>query len=190
MHSELRPFLNFQLILITFSFFILSQNTTNGTNDGYTNVMSVSEEEQNIIDNVLDEFQSMSGKTKLNMFKGVAFRRQDVAGTNYLFKVKVGDMDYVHLRVFQPMSHLEEPPQLKAFALKKKRSDQMLPDELRSQILIGETSESRHATEYIKRFTKIFKEEYDNLVKRVSPEFEAISFKKQMVAGSIYFIKV
>ena len=42
------------------------------------------------------------GKT-YTQFEAVSFTTQVVAGTNYKIKVKVGDEDYVHIKVFVPL---------------------------------------------------------------------------------------
>ena len=42
------------------------------------------------------------GKT-YTQFEAVSFTTQVVAGVNYKIKVKVGDEDYVHIKVFVPL---------------------------------------------------------------------------------------
>lgn len=44
-------------------------------------------------------------------FKAVGFKSQVVAGTNYLIEVEADDKK-VHIKVFKPLPHTNEPPQL------------------------------------------------------------------------------
>ena len=41
--------------------------------------------------------------TTYTQFEAVSFTTQVVAGTNYKIKVKVGDKNYVHIKVFVPL---------------------------------------------------------------------------------------
>ena len=41
--------------------------------------------------------------TTYTQFEAVSFTTQVVAGTNYKIKVKVGDENYVHIKVFVPL---------------------------------------------------------------------------------------
>ncbi|XP_066472205.1 cystatin-B-like [Tiliqua scincoides] len=56
-------------------------------------------------------------------FKAVEYKTQVVAGTNYFIKVDVGQGEYMHLRVLQPLPHLKEQPSLSDYQTGKKESD-------------------------------------------------------------------
>ena len=62
------------------------------------------------------------GKT-YTQFEAVSFTTQVVAGTNYKIKVKVGDEDYVHIKVFVPLPCNGTEKQLLSQEADKKLND-------------------------------------------------------------------
>jgi len=78
---------------------------------GFKAVDSVSEDEVAILDAVKDAV--LQGKTPA-VFEAVQFTTQVVAGTNYLFKVKVDD-EVWHVKVHKPLPHTQKQPELMSF---------------------------------------------------------------------------
>ena len=56
----------------------------------------------------------MSARTNksYDTFNPVAVKTQVVAGLNYLFKVDVGNGEFIWVKVYQPLPHTGEPPEL------------------------------------------------------------------------------
>ncbi|PAA47134.1 hypothetical protein BOX15_Mlig030572g3, partial [Macrostomum lignano] len=50
---------------------------------------------------------------------------QVVAGTNYFAKVHIGSDSFVHIRVFKPLPHTNEPPALHGIQAEKSASDEL-----------------------------------------------------------------
>lgn len=47
---------------------------------------------------------------QFSVFEAVAFRTQVVAGTNYMFKVRIGEDSCIHVKVCKPLPHTNQPP--------------------------------------------------------------------------------
>eukprot|EP00742_Colponemidia_sp_Colp-10_P002977 GILJ01003177.1.p1 GENE.GILJ01003177.1~~GILJ01003177.1.p1 ORF type:complete len:131 (-),score=17.98 GILJ01003177.1:150-500(-) len=45
-------------------------------------------------------------------FEPISYQSQVVAGTNYNIKVKISGTEFVHIKVFKPLPHTNEAPQL------------------------------------------------------------------------------
>ncbi|NXN14035.1 CYTB protein, partial [Indicator maculatus] len=71
---------------------------------------------------VKPQFESRENRT-FCIFKAIVYKTQVVAGINYFIKVQVSDDDYVHLKVFQGLSHENQGPSLDGFQTGKTRDD-------------------------------------------------------------------
>ncbi|NXI67414.1 CYTA protein, partial [Anseranas semipalmata] len=71
---------------------------------------------------VKPQFESRENKT-YGIFKAIVYKTQVVAGINYYIKVQVSDTDYVHLKVFQGLPHMNQGPSLVSFQTGKTRDD-------------------------------------------------------------------
>eukprot|EP00756_Hemistasia_phaeocysticola_P047566 Hpha_TRINITY_DN2200_c0_g1::TRINITY_DN2200_c0_g1_i1::g.25510::m.25510/K13907/CSTA_B; cystatin-A/B len=56
--------------------------------------------------------EKLGADTDLGPFKAVAFKTQVVAGTNYFIKIQTGGESFAHARVFKPLPHAGDQPQL------------------------------------------------------------------------------
>ena len=83
----------------------------------------ISDNEQSIIDSIKEAVESGIGKT-FTKFKGLSYKSQVVAGTNYYFKVETDD-DIIHLKVFRPLPHTKLPAQLSSYEIGKKLEDEL-----------------------------------------------------------------
>ena len=81
----------------------------------------ISDNEQSIIDSIKEAVESGIGKT-FTKFKGLSYKSQVVAGTNYYFKVETDD-DIIHLKVWVRLDKL--PPQLSSYEIGKKLEDEL-----------------------------------------------------------------
>ncbi|NWY33978.1 CYTB protein, partial [Pheucticus melanocephalus] len=57
------------------------------------------------------------------VFTAIAFKTQVVAGTIYFIKVQVSDVEYVHIKVFEPLPQENVGPSLVSFQTGKTRDD-------------------------------------------------------------------
>ncbi|XP_075760537.1 stefin-C-like [Pelodiscus sinensis] len=91
---------------------------------GYTESKPATPEIQKIVDQVKSQLEEKENVT-YEFFKAVEFRRQVVAGTNYLIKVSVSNStdECVHLRVFESLPHENKGPSLTAYQTGKTKHD-------------------------------------------------------------------
>jgi len=68
-------------------------------------------DEIDILQSVKAAVEGSTGKT-YTTFEAVSFTTQVVAGTNYLFKVKVDGEEYIHVKVHKPLPHTGKAPEL------------------------------------------------------------------------------
>jgi len=80
------------------------------------------QEAQQIIDSVRADLESKSGKS-FSKYEAHSYSTQVVAGTNFFVKVQVSSSDFLHLRVFRPLPHTGEGPELTAFQENKSEND-------------------------------------------------------------------
>ncbi|XP_070842512.1 cystatin-B-like [Chaetodon trifascialis] len=69
---------------------------------GFGETKEATEEIQRMCDQVKPEVEKRTNK-KYVEFKAVKYRLQIVAGQNFLIKVHVGGVDYIHLLVFRAL---------------------------------------------------------------------------------------
>jgi len=60
-----------------------------------------------LIAEVKDKVEAKTGATYA-VFEAVAYKTQVVAGTNYFVKVKVGDDDHLHVRIYKDLQDNKE----------------------------------------------------------------------------------
>nr|XP_058951946.1 cystatin-B-like [Pocillopora verrucosa] len=86
--------------------------------------MKANEEVQTIVNEVKSQAEAKAGTT-FNEFKAISYRTQLVAGTNYFVKVKVGDLSYVHLRIYQTLPHAGSTLELTAIKTELSEGDSL-----------------------------------------------------------------
>ncbi|XP_062511531.1 leukocyte cysteine proteinase inhibitor 1-like [Corticium candelabrum] len=72
---------------------------------GLTPTRPATPEIQAMADQVKADAEAAAGQT-FPKFEAISYRSQVVAGTNYFIKVDVGDGQYVHIRVLEPLPHV------------------------------------------------------------------------------------
>ena len=78
---------------------------------GFGNARDADDKVKALAKEVKPEVEKALGAT-YSQFEAVKFTTQVVAGTNYKIKVKVGDEQYVHIKVFVPLPCKNAPNQL------------------------------------------------------------------------------
>ena len=78
---------------------------------GFGNARDADDKVKALAKEVKPDVEKALGAT-YSQFEAVKFTTQVVAGTNYKIKVKVGDEQYVHIKVFVPLPCKNAPNQL------------------------------------------------------------------------------
>jgi len=91
---------------------------------GTSEPQAASPEVQAICDQLRADLEGKADR-KFAEFKAVVVSTQVVAGTNYFVKIHIGNEDYVHARIFKPLPHTGEGPQLHSFLMSKKKEDKI-----------------------------------------------------------------
>lgn len=78
---------------------------------GYGSAKDADTEVKTLATSLKGACETKCGKT-FSKFDAVKYTSQVVAGMNYKIKVDVGDGKYVHIKVYQPLPHTNEPPKL------------------------------------------------------------------------------
>lgn len=89
---------------------------------GTCEVKEADEKIQKICDEVKGKAEEI-GKRTFAGFTAKSYTTQCVAGTNYFIKVHVGEEEYVHLRVFEPLPCHNAPIELSDIQHPKTHSD-------------------------------------------------------------------
>jgi len=77
---------------------------------------------QKICDQLRPDIESKAGK-KFNDFTALHYNSQVVAGTNYFVKVHTGNDDCVHVRIYKPLPHTNQPPSVHSLQMSKSRAE-------------------------------------------------------------------
>ncbi|XP_020023588.2 cystatin-A [Castor canadensis] len=81
------------------------------------------------------EIQEIADKIKLQLeektnetyqeFKAVEYKTQVVAGTNFYIKIRVGDGEYIHVRVFRALPGQNKELELTGYETGKREDDEL-----------------------------------------------------------------
>ncbi|XP_053268683.1 cystatin-B-like [Pleuronectes platessa] len=93
---------------------------------GYSEVVKADGEIQKICDAMKHEAEAKTGKNYI-VFTAKLYRKQVVAGTNYLIKVHVGEEEYDHLIVCQKLPYNGGTLQLTGIQENKRLDDPLVP---------------------------------------------------------------
>ena len=88
--------------------------TTMAMVGGWSDASAKPSEDQLKILNDLKESIEESFSAKYKVFEAIDVKTQVVAGTNYLFKVKVDNDQIIDVKIHQPLPHTGNPPILMA----------------------------------------------------------------------------
>ena len=91
---------------------------------GISDVQPATIETQKLVNLVRQAAEDKAGQ-KFDMFLATLFKSQVVTGMNYFVKVDVGGGKFVHLRVYEPLSFIGEPPKLIGIQLNKTAADEI-----------------------------------------------------------------
>jgi cystatin-A/B len=88
---------------------------------GTGDAMDATKEIQELCDQIRADLEGKVGKT-FQKFKARSYKSQAVADTNYFVKIEV-DGDFIHVRIYKPLPHTGEGPQLHSYQSGKSEQD-------------------------------------------------------------------
>lgn len=91
---------------------------------GMTPAKPAVSEVQEICDLVREDVETKAGK-KFAEYVAIEYSTQVVAGTNYFVKIHIGNEEYMHVRIFQPLPCNGGNPQVHAFHVGKAKMDRL-----------------------------------------------------------------
>ncbi|XP_042254840.1 cystatin-B-like isoform X6 [Thunnus maccoyii] len=93
---------------------------------GYGPTLDATKEIQKLCDQVKLEVEKKTGKN-FKEYVAVKYREQIVAGTNYIIKVHVGGVQYIHLSVFEALPCNGGAVELKGVQDNRTKDDPLIP---------------------------------------------------------------
>jgi cystatin-A/B len=69
-----------------------------------------------------EELENKAGK-KFTEFSAIEYQSQVVAGTNYFVKIHIGNEEYIHARIFKPLSCNGTTPEVHGVQMSKSKAD-------------------------------------------------------------------
>lgn len=91
---------------------------------GWNGNSELSEEEYTMIVAMRPDVQAHLG-AEFEHFNPLKIKKQVVAGINYWVKIQTGETTFVHAKIYKPLPHTQQPPELK-----EAHADKTLEDEL------------------------------------------------------------
>ncbi|XP_032832493.1 cystatin-B-like [Petromyzon marinus] len=91
---------------------------------GTHKVQTATADIQKIAEEMKSHAEEKTGK-KFTVFEAKTFTTQVVAGTNYFIKVHVGNEEYIHLRVYEPLPHTNQKRSLHSVEHPKQLGDEL-----------------------------------------------------------------
>nr|XP_045006993.1 cystatin-B-like [Jaculus jaculus] len=91
---------------------------------GFSDTKPATAEIQEIADKVKSQLEQKENR-KFSVFKAVSYRSQVVAGSIYYIKVDVGDGEFIHMTVLEPLPHENKPLSLLSYQTKKTQDDEL-----------------------------------------------------------------
>jgi len=77
---------------------------------------------QTMCDQLKGDVENKAGK-KFDHFQAHSYCSQVVAGTNFFVKIDVGNDQFAHVRIFRPLPHTGEPPNVHSVQHPKAKED-------------------------------------------------------------------
>lgn len=91
---------------------------------GVGEVNAATDEVKAMVSELLGSVNEKTGKNYTDL-TALQYTSQVVAGTNFFVKVKANDGSFLHLRIFRPLPHTKENPELHS-VLENKSEDDVL----------------------------------------------------------------
>ena len=88
----------------------------------YSEVNEVNEEIKILANDMKEKVENILGET-LQIYKPIMFTNKIIDGTNYNIKIKVGDDNYMHLKIHVPLDIYNSPNELLEYELNMNISD-------------------------------------------------------------------
>ncbi|XP_036598948.1 leukocyte cysteine proteinase inhibitor 1-like [Trichosurus vulpecula] len=91
---------------------------------GLSETRPATPEIQKIVDEIKPQLEKKTNE-KYDCFETVNYRSQVVAGSVYYVKVHTGCNQYVHLKIYEPLPHTNEPIELSDYQTGKTKEDEV-----------------------------------------------------------------
>ncbi|KAM5281373.1 cystatin-A [Ctenodactylus gundi] len=91
---------------------------------GLTEARSATPEIQAIADEIKPQLEEKTNAS-YEEFEAIEYKTQVVAGTNYYIKIRVGDEQYIHVKVFRPLPGQNEDLVLSGYQMDKSKDDEL-----------------------------------------------------------------
>ena len=88
----------------------------------YSEVNEVNEEIKILANDMKEKVENILGET-LQIYKPIMFTNKIIDGINYNIKIKVGDDNYMHLKIHVPLDIYNSPNELLEYELNMNISD-------------------------------------------------------------------
>jgi cystatin-A/B len=89
---------------------------------GWKEESGLSEDEFAMVCSLQDQVVAQLGSA-VTHFTPLAVRKQVVAGTNFWVKIQVGEGNFIHVKIFRPLPHTGQPPQVQEVQSGKTHAD-------------------------------------------------------------------
>ncbi|XP_068935730.1 cystatin-A5-like isoform X3 [Petaurus breviceps papuanus] len=91
---------------------------------GLSETKPATPEIQKIVDEVKPQFEEKTNE-KYDCFKAVQYRSQVVSRTYYYVKVHLGNDQYAHLEIYEPLPQMNQPIELSNYQTGKTKEDEV-----------------------------------------------------------------
>ena len=91
---------------------------------GWNETSELPEDVYNLVVSLKEGVEGHAQAT-FEIFHPVKYRQQVVAGMNYWVKVQVGESTFIHVKIFKPLPHTGQPPQVSEVHSGKSADDEL-----------------------------------------------------------------
>lgn len=78
---------------------------------GYSEILYATPEAQELADTCREEIEELMDM-KFDMYMAIYYKKQVVSGLNYIIKLKIGESQYIDIKIYKPLPVYNRPPQL------------------------------------------------------------------------------
>ncbi|XP_069058824.1 cystatin-A5-like [Pleurodeles waltl] len=93
---------------------------------GYSAPQDATPEVQGYCNAVKLEVQKQTG-SNYSVFQAERYISQVVSGMNYVVKVRCGGTEYIHIKIYVPLTMGNQPPKLEGYQQCKTKEDPIMP---------------------------------------------------------------
>uniref|UniRef100_A0A0B6Z7H4 Cystatin domain-containing protein n=1 Tax=Arion vulgaris TaxID=1028688 RepID=A0A0B6Z7H4_9EUPU len=87
-------------------------------------IHKATEEVQHLAEEIRGDLEAKTGR-HFPEFKAIEYMTQLVSGINYFVRIQVDDNDYIHVRIFKPLPHTGNKPEVSNYQTSKTKDDSL-----------------------------------------------------------------